>query len=223
MRLFPENLKGSEIMATAHSLFTLKEAAYLQSLPAVKHVTATRIRYEDSFKIECVRRYLRGEPARKIFREAGLIPSLIGDKRIERCIARWKTTKSIVDAAIRHDTVMGGMGAADGQDASEFAAIQALSDSYDIANAAFAAVSGDRSKRDMFDVRDLIIYQQAQQIKLLQEYIARMQGSAPTQDDAQSGSRDSERDDKSRQGHAGISEWVTAESRGGLLSATFSA
>ncbi|NMM95413.1 transposase [Bifidobacterium sp. DSM 109960] len=42
-------------MATAHSLFTLKEASYLQSLPAVKRVTATRITYEESFKVECVR------------------------------------------------------------------------------------------------------------------------------------------------------------------------
>lgn len=70
-------------MAGSQGLFTLKEAAYLRSLPAVKEVSATRITYSDRFKVECVRRYLKGESARKIFRDAGLDPSLIGAKRIE--------------------------------------------------------------------------------------------------------------------------------------------
>ena len=188
-------------MATAHNLFTLNEAAYLQSLPAVKHVTATRITYEDSFKIECVRRYLQGESARKIFREAGLMPSLIGDKRIERCVARWKTTKSIVDAAIRHNALAehAEIGSAEERKATETADMQALLDSYDIANAAFAAVSDNKRKRDMFDVRDLIIYQQAQQIRILQNYIARMQGSATRQSDEQ------------QQNETGLAEWNTPE------------
>lgn len=208
MRSFLGNLKGFEIMATAHSLFTLKEAAYLQSLPAVKHVTATRITYEDSFKIECIRRYLRGESARKIFREAGLMPSLIGDKRIERCVARWKTTKSIVDAAVRHNTVAEStrIGLAGGQEATEATNMQALLDSYDIANAAFAAVSDNKRKRDMFDVRDLIIYQQAQQIRILQDYIARMQGDTLQQNG------------ELQQGETSLAEWNTAKplfSRGG--------
>ena len=95
-------------MAGSQGLFTLKEAAYLRSLPAVKEVSATRITYSDRFKVECVRRYLKGESARKIFRDAGLDPSLIGAKRIERCIARWKTTKSIVDEAARIDANASG-------------------------------------------------------------------------------------------------------------------
>ncbi|WP_318793190.1 hypothetical protein, partial [Bifidobacterium longum] len=44
----------------------------------------------DSFKREAVTRYRRGESPVRIFREAGLDPRLIGNKRIERCIARWK-------------------------------------------------------------------------------------------------------------------------------------
>ena len=123
-------------MAGSQGLFTLKEAAYLRSLPAVKEVSATRITYSDRFKVECVRRYLKGESARKIFRDAGLDPSLIGAKRIERCIARWKTTKSIVDEAARID----------------------------------ANASGEDGV-----VRDLIIYQQVQQITALQEKVAELQ------------------------------------------------
>ena len=53
--------------------FTIKEQAYLSSLSAVKNVSATRIKYEDWFRAECMCR-----------------PELIGYKRIERCIARWK-------------------------------------------------------------------------------------------------------------------------------------
>ena len=59
--------------------FTAKERAYLASLPAVESVSASHIRYADSFRIEVMCRY-----------NAGLDPKLIGYKRIERCIARWK-------------------------------------------------------------------------------------------------------------------------------------
>ena len=90
-------------MTANQGLFTLKEAAYLRSLPAVKEVSAARITYSDHFKVECVRRYLKGESARKIFREAGLDPALIGNKRVERCVARWKNTKYIVEKATETD------------------------------------------------------------------------------------------------------------------------
>lgn len=70
--------------------FTVKERAYLASLQAVKNVSATRIKYEEWFRAECMCRYDAGESPVAIFREAGLDPELIGYKRIERCIARWK-------------------------------------------------------------------------------------------------------------------------------------
>lgn len=70
--------------------FTIKEQAYLSSLSAVKNVSATRIKYEDWFRAECMCRYEAGESPVAIFRDAGLDPELIGYKRIERCIARWK-------------------------------------------------------------------------------------------------------------------------------------
>ncbi|WP_244609623.1 HTH domain-containing protein [Bifidobacterium moukalabense] len=164
-------------MAGSQGLFTLKEAAYLRSLPAVKEVSATRITYSDQFKIECVRRYLKGESARKIFRDAGLDPSLIGAKRIERCVARWKTTKYIVDEAARIDANDGGENSADATSSERNGCIDAKSvlDSYNIANAAFAAISTSKSCREIFDVRDLIIYQQVQQIATLQEKVAELQ------------------------------------------------
>lgn len=70
--------------------FSIREIGYLSKLPAVEHVTRGRIVYSEDFKIHCVRRYLAGESPARIFRRAGLDSSLIGYKRIERCIARWK-------------------------------------------------------------------------------------------------------------------------------------
>lgn len=70
--------------------FTNEEIAYLRSLPAVSRVTNGRIRYTEDFRRECMRRYAAGESPAKIFHEAGLDSSLIGYKRIERCISRWR-------------------------------------------------------------------------------------------------------------------------------------
>ncbi|NEG90630.1 HTH domain-containing protein [Bifidobacterium aerophilum] len=73
-----------------NSAFTQEEIAYLYSLPAVSRVTNGRITYSESFKKECTRQYLAGKSPARLFREAGLDPSLIGYKRVERCVARWK-------------------------------------------------------------------------------------------------------------------------------------
>ena len=85
--------------------FTAKERAYLASLPAVESVSASHIRYADSFRIEVMCRYNAGESPAAIFREAGLDPKLIGYKRIERCIARWKSRRNatIVAASVPRD------------------------------------------------------------------------------------------------------------------------
>jgi len=70
--------------------FTAQELRYLRSLPAVAAVSSGRIRYVEAFKRECVRKYRAGESPARIFRAAGLDSALIGYKRIERCIARWR-------------------------------------------------------------------------------------------------------------------------------------
>lgn len=70
--------------------FTKEEIAYLYSLPAVSRVVNGRISYSEAFKRECVRQYLLGRSPARVFREAGLDPQLIGYKRVERCMARWR-------------------------------------------------------------------------------------------------------------------------------------
>ena len=68
----------------------MEELQMLRDLPAVANVSKDRITYSNAFKQVCVIRYLAGESPTKIFREAGLPPELIGHKRIERSVARWK-------------------------------------------------------------------------------------------------------------------------------------
>lgn len=71
-------------------VFSDEEIQLLRELPAVANVTHNRITYSDAFKQVCTIRYLAGESPTKIFREAGLPPELVGYKRIERSVARWK-------------------------------------------------------------------------------------------------------------------------------------
>ena len=68
----------------------MDELQMLRDLPAVANVSKDRITYSNAFKQVCVIQYLAGESPTKIFREAGLPPELIGYKRIERSVARWK-------------------------------------------------------------------------------------------------------------------------------------
>lgn len=68
----------------------MEELQMLRDLPAVANVSKDRITYSNAFKQVCVIRYLAGESPTKIFRETGLPPELIGYKRIERSVARWK-------------------------------------------------------------------------------------------------------------------------------------
>ncbi|WP_150383686.1 hypothetical protein [Bifidobacterium rousetti] len=70
--------------------FTQEQIAYLESLPAVEHASATRITYAEDFCRICLERYRHGASPTAMFREAGLDPKLVGYKRIERCFARWK-------------------------------------------------------------------------------------------------------------------------------------
>ena len=81
--------KGN-IMCNGGGAFSPEEVEYLRSLPVVAEATSRRITYTESFKHNCMRRYHAGESPVELFREAGLDPSLIGYKRIERCFARWR-------------------------------------------------------------------------------------------------------------------------------------
>ncbi len=77
-------------MVRGGGAFSSEEMQLLRGLPAVANVTRDRITYSDIFKQVCTIRYLAGESPTKIFREAGLPPDLVGYKRIERSVARWK-------------------------------------------------------------------------------------------------------------------------------------
>lgn len=70
--------------------FSNTEVEYLRALPAVESVTQNRITYSRDFQISCMRRYLDGERPSSIFTSAGLSPAIVGRKRVERNIARWK-------------------------------------------------------------------------------------------------------------------------------------
>ncbi|MBW3090029.1 hypothetical protein [Bifidobacterium miconisargentati] len=70
--------------------FDSGQVAYLNGLPAVARADSRRIVYADWFRDEVMRRYGEGVPPTAVFREAGLGPEIIGGKRIERCVARWR-------------------------------------------------------------------------------------------------------------------------------------
>lgn len=76
--------------------FSRAEIEYLRTLPAIDSVTDSRITYSREFQIDCMKRYFRGEKPTAIFTAVGLSPSVIGAKRIERNIARWKCDDDIV-------------------------------------------------------------------------------------------------------------------------------
>ena len=87
--------------------FSRAEIEYLRTLPSIDAVTDSRITYAREFQIDCMRRYLQGEKPTAIFISAGLSPSVIGHKRIERNIARWKRDEDIMRKAA-DDMAAGG-------------------------------------------------------------------------------------------------------------------
>lgn len=55
-----------------------------------------RITYSREFQVRCMAQYLRGNGPTSIFASAGLNPKIVGSKRIERAIARWKADPQIM-------------------------------------------------------------------------------------------------------------------------------
>lgn len=81
--------------------FSQTEVEYLRSLPAVEAVTENRITYSHDFQVSCMSRYLQGERPSVIFTSTGLSPMIVGHKRVERNIARWKHDDEIMNEAKR--------------------------------------------------------------------------------------------------------------------------
>lgn len=95
-------------MTNGGGAFSPEEVKYLQSLPAVAQVTPVRIIYTDDFKRYCIEHYEHGDSPVRMFRDAGLDPALIGYKRIERCIARWRNASGLPAEALTERSRMRG-------------------------------------------------------------------------------------------------------------------
>lgn len=95
-------------MTSGGGAFSDEEVAYLKTLPAVADATRNRIIYAETFKVDCVLRYAQGESPVQLFREAGLDPSLIGYKRIECAIARWRRQMNVSTTTVKR--ARGGRG-----------------------------------------------------------------------------------------------------------------
>lgn len=81
--------------------FSPEQIELLQCLPAVRMVSPTRIYYTDAFRDEFLRRDRAGESPTEIFRSVGLDSRVVGSKRIERCVARWRRYASTIGVAER--------------------------------------------------------------------------------------------------------------------------
>lgn len=69
------------------------DRAHLTGLKAVDRCGETRIRRNHDFAEETIRRVRAGGSPTRPFERAGRGPKIIGRKRIERCIARWKAAR----------------------------------------------------------------------------------------------------------------------------------
>lgn len=126
--------------------FSSERMEYLNALPAVASVSGSRIRYADWFKRECVRLDKEGKSPATLFREAGLGPELIGSKRIERCMNRWRC-KAEKDAWNMNDDEM-----------------SSVSESLELLGEAMPGMDGGR-------LRDMLIIQQAHYIEELERQV----------------------------------------------------
>ena len=70
--------------------FTDEQMRLLKGNDAISEVSRTRIYYREWFQMQVVMKNRLGMGPTRIFTEAGLPPSLVGYKRIERCMSRWR-------------------------------------------------------------------------------------------------------------------------------------
>lgn len=177
-------------MTSGGGTFSPEEIKYLKSLSAVAEATAKRITYTDDFKRYCVVHYNEGASPVRMFREAGLDPALIGYKRIERCLARWRESQDEIlnsgNAKAGADSELFRSGAAGAPNIPESArAARAWRDS---AESSLPAGTGSESdfhvsperrafifpvsrKEQNNDLRDLLISQQVRRIDELERQV----------------------------------------------------
>lgn len=177
-------------MTSGGGTFSPEEIKYLKSLSAVAEATAKRITYTDDFKRYRVVHYNEGASPVRMFREAGLDPALIGYKRIERCLARWRESQDEIlnsgNAKAGADSELFRSGAAGAPNIPESArAARAWRDS---AESSLPAGTGSESdfhvsperraiifpvsrKEQNNDLRDLLISQQVRRIDELERQV----------------------------------------------------
>lgn len=177
-------------MTSGGGTFSPEEIKYLKSLSAVAEATAKRITYTDDFKRYCVVHYNEGASPVRMFREAGLDPALIGYKRIERCLARWRESQDEIlnsgNAKAGADSELFRSGAAGAPNIPESArAARAWRDS---AESSLPAGTGSESdfhvsperraiifpvsrKEQNNDLRDLLISQHVRRIDELERQV----------------------------------------------------
>lgn len=177
-------------MTSGGGTFSPEEIKHLKSLSAVAEATAKRITYTDDFKRYCVVHYNEGASPVRMFREAGLDPALIGYKRIERCLARWRESQDEIlnsgNAKAGADSELFRSGAAGAPNIPESArAARAWRDS---AESSLPAGTGSESdfhvsperraiifpvsrKEQNNDLRDLLISQQVRRIDELERQV----------------------------------------------------
>lgn len=134
-------------MTSGGGMFSAEEVAYLKTLPAVADATVKRILYTEEFKASCVQRYAQGESPVAIFREAGLDPALIGYKRIECAIARWRKAMGVPARAATSDQIRA------------------------VRSTGSPAQQQVQAGRGNGDIRDLLIYQQVRRIDELERQV----------------------------------------------------
>ena len=71
-------------------LLTAEEIRILKQNPYVEDIHGSRIVYSEDFKIRFVNEYFAGKKPVRIFKDAGFDVNVLGNKRIERCAARWR-------------------------------------------------------------------------------------------------------------------------------------
>lgn len=69
---------------------SVEEISILEKNPYVKSVDSLRIVYSEEFKKHFIREYIKGKSPSTIFREAGLVPDVLGNKRVEKAGYRWR-------------------------------------------------------------------------------------------------------------------------------------
>ena len=80
--MYPSKRKDGYKRMSKH-LFSSKAVAELKEHPYVEFVNTRQIRFTAGFKQLAFEEMSRGKPVNDVFREAGLDPAVIGDKRIE--------------------------------------------------------------------------------------------------------------------------------------------